>query len=350
MCRPPRAYTRRYGTGVDWMSLSPEEVEARRRQLEEMRRQKAAERRKHALMTAVVFLSGLVLASVVGYMTFQRGASTLGLSFRLPFIQQAPKDELVTILFLGIDNEGGAPSRADAIMLIGFRPQQGEVGVVSVPRDTRVRVPGRGYDRLNAAQAYGGPQLVRQTLEEFLGMRIDYFIQADFAGFERLIDALGGVEMVVDYRMKYDDYAAGLHIDLAPGKQRLDGRSALHYVRYRGGLGDVALVDPVHERYDGRVVRQLRFVQALSKEILRPEALLQLPVLVAELRRLIVTDMPLDRMLELTAALHRVDSQSVATGLVPGVGQVIGGASYWVADPNQARKVVNDILLGQRDS
>src|SRR5690606_3219414 len=129
--------------------------------------------------------------------------------------------------------------------------------------------------------------------------------QADFAGFERLVDAVGGVELVIDYRMKYDDYAQGLHIDLQPGRQRLDGRKALHYVRYRGGLGDVALVDPVNGRYDGRVVRQLRFVQALSKQILRPESLPQLPVLIGELRRVVKTDIPLERMMALSAALHR---------------------------------------------
>lgn len=331
------------------LRLSPEEVEARRAALEERRRRKAAEARRRLVLTASVALIAFLLAAATGYITFRQG-TPLSALFPTPFARSQPEDERVTVLVLGTDSQGGGPARADTIMLIGFRPSTGELGIVSIPRDTRVRVPGVGTGRLNAAHAHGGPQLVKRAVEDFVGMPIDYYVEVDFAGFERLVDAVGGVELVVEHPMKYDDYAGGLHIDLAAGRQHLDGKRALHYVRYRGGLGDVALVDPVHQRYDGRIVRQLKFVQALSRQVLRPESLTQLPVLIGELRRHVRTDMPLDRMVSLSAALHRIDPGNVQTALVPGVGQTIQGASYWVADPQQARKVVHDVLLGQRDS
>lgn len=332
------------------MKLSPEEAEARRQALDERRRRKAAAARRSFIGTVIVVLIGVALAVMMGSFGTDRGglssvASRIGAS--IPFIGSGAKDEPVTVLFLGVDSDRPVGARADAIMLVGLWPRTGEVGVVAVPRDTRVYVPGRGYDRVNAAHAYGGPALVKQTMENFLGMGIDYYVQVDFAGFERLVDAIGGVEIQIDYPMRYRDEAQGLHIDLAPGLQRLDGRRALHYVRYRGGLGDVALVDPVYERYEGRVVRQLKFVQALGKQVLQPQSLVQIPMLVTEFRRLVRTDMPLDRMISLSNALRNVDPESIQTALVPGVGQTIGGASYWVSDPNRARQVVHQVLPGR---
>lgn len=331
------------------MKLSPEEAEARRQALDERRRRKAAAARRSFIGTIIVIIIGLAVAVMVGQFGSRSGLSSLAsrIGVSIPFLGSGKKDEPVTVLFLGVDSDAPAGARADAIMLVGLWPRTGEVGIVAIPRDTRVQVPGRGYDRVNAAHAYGGPQLVKQTMENFLGMGIDYYVQVDFAGFERLVDAIGGVEMQIDYPMRYRDEAAGLQIDLSPGLQRLDGRRALHYVRYRGGLGDVALVDPVYERYEGRVVRQLKFVQALGKQVLQPQSIVQIPMLVTELRRLVRTDMPLDRMVSLSNALRQVDPDSIQTGLVPGVGQTIGGASYWVSDPNRARQVVHDVLPGR---
>ena len=102
-------------------------------------------------------------------------------------------------------------------------------------------IPGRGYNRINTAYAFGGPELARRTLEMWLGIDIDYYVVVDFAGFEHVVDTLGGVEIDVEKRMRYQDRAQGLYIDLRPGRQVLDGRQALHYIRYRAdGLGDVS--------------------------------------------------------------------------------------------------------------
>lgn len=326
------------------MTLSPEEVEARYRELEERRARKRQQRRKQLLMIGALVILGLVLAVVSGLITFHRGITTL----QIPFFSSSA-DQRVTILLLGTDDSTTARPRADAIMLIGFHPGRGEVGVLSIPRDTRVQVPGRGWDRVNAALAYGGPALAKETVEAFLGIKVDYYVQVDFQGFQTVVDRLGGVEMVIDFPMKYDDYAAGLHIDLPAGRHRLNGEQALHYVRYRGGLGDVSLVNETKEQYDGRVMRQLKFVQALTREVLKPETLTKVPMLIQDLRAAIDTDMPLDRMISFSAALRKVDPDTIQMALVPGVGRTIGGASYWVADQSKAREVVDHILLGGRE-
>src|SRR5690606_29379418 len=119
----------------------------------------------------------------------------------------------------------------------------GSIAALAIPRDTRARIPGRaGFDRINVAHAIGGPTLAVQAVESLLGIAIDHYVRVDFAGFEALIDALGGVVIDVEKRMYYEDHAQGLVIDLQPGLQLLDGAKALQYVRYRSdGYGDVTL-------------------------------------------------------------------------------------------------------------
>src|SRR5690606_25777176 len=136
-----------------------------------------------------------------------------------------------------------------------------------------------------------GPELTVRTVENLLDIDIDHYLVLDFASFARFIDLLGGVEVEIDRPMRYDDYAQGLHIDLKPGRQVLTGEQALQYVRFRAdGLGDVALVDPVREVYDGRVKRQLEFVRRVAARAMGIEAIPRLPQLVPELIAMVDTD------------------------------------------------------------
>src|SRR5690606_13458695 len=122
--------------------------------------------------------------------------------------------------------------RTDTIILATIDKAEGSIHAVAIPRDTRVRIPGRsGYDRINAAHAYGGPKLAVRTVEELLGIEIDYYVRIDYEGFETIIDTLGGVVIDVERPMRYVDRAQGLDIDLKPGVQLLNGKQALDYVR-----------------------------------------------------------------------------------------------------------------------
>src|SRR5690606_33450199 len=126
--------------------------------------------------------------------------------------------------------EGGA--RTDTMILFSWDKQTGTIGALSIPRDTRVQIPGRrGYDRVNAAHAIGGPELAVRTVEQLTGVDVDYYVRLDFEGFQRIVDTLGGVVIDVERAMHYSDSAQGLYIDLKPGIQLLDGAQALQYVR-----------------------------------------------------------------------------------------------------------------------
>ena len=127
--------------------------------------------------------------------------------------------------------------------------------MLSIPRDSRVKIDGHGWDKINHAYAYGGSKLSKSVVEKLLGIPIEYTVVMNFQGFVRMIDALGGVTIDVEKRMYYSDPYdddRGLYIDLHPGVQKLNGKAAIEYVRYRDEEGDI-----------GRVARQQKFLTAL---------------------------------------------------------------------------------------
>ncbi|GGS49983.1 MULTISPECIES: LCP family protein [Actinokineospora] len=146
----------------------------------------------------------------------------------------------------------GAPEgrRTDTIMVLHIPDNDTPPTLVSLLRDSYVPIPGHGRNKLNAAYAFGGPQLLAQTVEVSTGLRMDHYIEIGLGGFADLVDAVGGVEMCLDKPIK--DPLAG--IDLPAGCQELSGPDALGYVRTR--VGPRADLD--------RVIRQREFIGALT--------------------------------------------------------------------------------------
>lgn len=254
----------------------------------------------------------------------------------------------INLVVMGTDERSGDAGRSDTLMFVSLAPRRGEAAVISIPRDTRVRLPGENrYDRVNTAFGHGGPELVVKTVEEFLGVPVDYYVKTDFSGFERIVDSLGGVEIEVEKRMKYRDRAQELVIDLQPGKQVLNGNQALGYVRFRNDrFGDVTMVDPSSDTYGGRIERQHKFLKALARRILQPGTLPKLPALTRELASAVETDIPLDLMLKLVFYVSRISESTIHAGVVPGTPQRIDGKSYWVPEEDGARRVLQALVTG----
>lgn len=150
--------------------------------------------------------------------------------------------------------------RTDTMMLLHV-PESGPTALISLPRDSYVSIPGHGKNKLNAAFAFGGPQLLIQTIEGITGLRVDNYVEIGFGGFASIIDSLGGIEMCLPKAMK-DEKA---HIDLPKGCQELDGVNALGYVRarYSDPLGDL-----------GRVQRQREMIGAVASKGVSPATFL----------------------------------------------------------------------------
>jgi LCP family protein required for cell wall assembly len=149
-----------------------------------------------------------------------------------------------TILILGsdqrfVDIKAKTPVRSDTIILLRLDPDKGATAVMSLPRDLKVRIPGHGTDKINAAYAIGGPELSVKTIRSLLHIPINHVVNVNFGGFRRAVDRLGCVYSDVDRRYFNDnhppfggggDYAT---IDLKAGYQKLCGQDALDFVRYR---------------------------------------------------------------------------------------------------------------------
>lgn len=320
--------------------LSPEEISRRTEELAQRRALKRRKRRRNILVMIFMFLFGTVLMVLTAYYSYHQGFN--------PVESAAPSEQRIHILFLGIDEKSVSGSRADTIMLVSLDMATGEAGVLSIPRDTRVFISDRNrWDRVNAAHAYGGPALVMKTVAELLDIQIDYYIQTDFVGFSKIVDILGGVEIDVERNMQYDDHAQNLHINLSKGRQVLDGDKALQYVRFRDGLGDVSLVDPLYQSYGGRIERQRKFVQALVKKVLRPATIPKLPKLIGQLWEAVDTNLPWGLALKLTFAADQFNPDKIITAVVPGVADKINGASYWVPDQARLQRLVGSVVHGE---
>ena len=219
-----------------------------------------------------------------------------------PRLPKWTRNEPVTLLLLGTDKRDGeeGPSRSDTIMLAMFDPEVKSVSLLSIPRDLIVNVPGYGEGRINTAffrgQAYdvaaGGPGLAALTITYNFGVPVDYWATVDFQGFERIIDALGGVTVdvpdeIVDYEYPDANYGT-MTVRFEPGEQNLNGERALQYARTRHGSSDFE-----------RARRQQQIIRAALSKALSPQALPRLPRLVPALSDAIETNADPDMALAL---------------------------------------------------
>ncbi|MEN2995463.1 MAG: LCP family protein, partial [Acetomicrobium sp.] len=216
--------------------------------------------------------------------------------------------------------------RADTILFTTLDLDNKTVQVLSIPRDTRVQIPGRGWDKINHAYPYGGIELLNRTLINYLGMPIHYYIELDYSSFPKIVDLLGGVDIYVEKRLKYVDKAGGLYIDIPQGLQHMDGETALKFVRFRhDALGDI-----------GRIKRQQQFMKALLQKIADQAVSTKMPTLLKEILQALQTDLPAEEALKLAMYFRDMPPQNIRFFTLPGKPAVLSGVSYWLGDVNRA--------------
>ena len=221
---------------------------------------------------------------------------------------------------------------ADTMLLLRFNPETKELVVLSIPRDTRTFVEGAGVTKINAANHYGGPALSATTVSELLGgVGIDRYIRVNVQGVEKLIDALGGVQVNVPKDMKYQDDSQHLYINLKAGEQRLNGEQALQFLRFRyDEHGDI-----------GRVQRQQMLMGALLEQTLSPSTLVRVPKILSIIQSHIDTNMSLEELVALAGFGSKVNRSDVEMLMVPGRFSNPGEFeySYWIPSRDLARSL-----------
>ncbi|SFB01824.1 LCP family protein [Selenomonas ruminantium] len=257
-------------------------------------------------------------------------------------VEKKQSEELITakdkatIMIMGVDERDDDVGRSDTLMIASIDPKTNQASLLSVPRDTRVKIKGHGFDKVNAAYAYGKEKLSQDTVENLLGVNIDHYIIINTKSFKKIIDAIGGIDIDVPKRMHYEDPwddDGGLIIDFQPGMQHMDGAKAVTYVRYRDEEGDL-----------GRIRRQQDFMRACMDKIVSPAIIPKLPSVIKEVMDSIQTDLTFRQLLEFAGTLKQSKENGLKTDMVPGRPLYIDGVSYWIPNLNKLRMTVADTL------
>ena len=237
------------------------------------------------------------------------------------------------IVVMGCDVRKGDAGRSDTLFVVMLDKSKKNAALLSVPRDTRVKIKGHGWDKINAAFAYGGQKLTRETVQDFLGIKINNYVLVDFQGFKGLVDAVGGVDINVEKRMYYYDPYDGFEIDLRPGMQQMDGKTDMQYVRYRDEEGDI-----------GRIRRQQKFLMALYRHIASKNIIAKIPGVSKQIMSMVKTDLSLKEMVELGNVMRdMVEKDGLKMSMVPGEPEYIDGISYWIPDIPKMRQKMADM-------
>ena len=242
----------------------------------------------------------------------------------------------VTILALGVDDSEGR-GLADTLIALVIWPKIGEIAALSIPRDSRVVIPGVGNRRINASHAYGGLPLTIETVEMLLGIPFDYYVEVNVSGLVDLVDAIGGIDIEVEKRMHYRDRSQNLLIDLQPGLQHLAGEQAVGYVRFRhDAMGDL-----------GRIERQRKFLRLVAGELLSPANVRRLPKLADTFVETVETNLSVRDILSLKKIIEQVGPDAIRMASLPVRPRMIDGQSVLELDADEVQQTVDRVLWGQ---
>lgn len=239
----------------------------------------------------------------------------------------------VNILLLGIDRvpEAAANSpkifdgRSDTILLLHLEPRDKSISLLSIPRDTKVEIPGIRFSKINEANARGGAALATRLVSSMLNnATIERYVRVSSSAFRELVDLLGGVEVFVPRAMSYQDTAQKLKINLAQGWQTLNGEQAEQFARFRNdGLGDI-----------GRIGRQQSLIQSLRNRLASPSVLVRLPQIVRLMQKYVDTNLTFEEILTIANFGLQLERDNFKMVMLPGRSSSEQGdlRSYWILD------------------
>ncbi|MEG3859412.1 LCP family protein [Microcoleus sp. herbarium12] len=237
----------------------------------------------------------------------------------------------VNILILGIDRVPKAAAnspkifngRSDTILLFHLDPREKSINLLSVPRDTKVEIPGIRFSKINEANARGGAALAVRLVSSMLNnLTIERYVRVSSGAFRELVDLLGGVDVFVPRAMSYKDTAQKLSINLAQGWQTLSGEQAEQFARFRNdGLGDI-----------GRIGRQQSLIQAIRNRLASPSVLVRLPQIVRLMQKYVDTNLNFEEILTIANFGLQLERDNFKMVMLPGRSSSAQGdlRSYWI--------------------
>ena len=229
----------------------------------------------------------------------------------------------------------------DTIIYVNYNVSSGKIAMMSIPRDTYIINELCVGHKLNALYRGKNTDAFVKQIEELIGTKIDYYLIFDAEMLHGIVDAIGGIEVEVPLRMKYDDPTQKLHIDLKPGKQVLNGQQAEWFVRYRKSNDGVS-----YARGDlQRTEVQQGFVKSLISEILSAKNITKIPEIVNIALNNTDSNITTREALRYVTDVPKIDTSSISSLTAPGSAKYINGVSYFVLDEEKTKELVQNKLI-----
>ncbi|MEB1808302.1 MAG: LCP family protein [Bacillaceae bacterium] len=290
--------------------------------------------KKIIIITSVII--SVIIVSVVGYGFYLfKSVKDTATEMHEPIereksrIVDVEQSEPLSFLLTGVDSSGGdIKGRSDTIIVMTVNPNDKSIKMVSIPRDTRTTIIGRGNeDKINHAYAFGGVAMTMDTVEHMLDIPIDHYISVNMDGFKDIVDAVGGITVDNSFAFKQNGFT------FAEGEISLSGEEALAFVRMRKQ-------DP---RGDfGRNDRQRQVINGVIQEGAQISSITRLDDMLRAIGSNVKTDLDFDGMNKIQSK-YREARHSVEELQISGAGQRINGIYYYIVPPAEINRVSNEL-------
>ncbi|WP_428909672.1 LCP family protein [Niallia sp. Krafla_26] len=239
----------------------------------------------------------------------------------------------ISILLVGVDERDGDAGRTDSMLVLTINPELKSTKMISIPRDTRAELvnskkPNKNtISKMNHAYAFGGIEMTIESIEHFLNIPIDYYIEVNMEGFKDLVDAVGGIDVNNQYEFELD----GTH--LLEGQQHLNGEEALQYARMRkeDPLGDF-----------GRQKRQQEVISKVIKKGASISSLGKYDDILEALQDNIKTNLTLDDILGIQK-IYRPAADSITKLELDGEGKTMNKVWYYIVEDETRQELSNEL-------
>lgn len=229
----------------------------------------------------------------------------------------------------------------DTMMYVNYNVETGKVAMMSIPRDTYITNEYCVGHKLNSLYRGKNTQAFVEQIEELIGVDIDYYLIFDSKMLIDIVDKVGGVEVDVPVRMKYDDPTQNLHIDLKKGTQVLNGKQAEQFVRYRKGNDGSG-----YARGDlQRTEVQQQFIKNFISTVLSAKNLSKIPDLINVALDNTDTNITAREALKYSTDVMKIDTSNISSCTAPGEAKYINNISYFVMDKEKTKELVKNKLV-----
>lgn len=326
------------------MIIVPQDIKGRTRT---QKRRKKRRLRKWVKITLTILFLLVAAAFTYAYSIYNHAKTTFDKEMNIDVnsIDQSEtkkkieNKEVLNVLVLGVDERADVEgSRSDTIIVMSLNPKEKKLTMVSIPRDTRTTIAGEGTkDKINAAFSFGGPDMAIETVEAFLDIELDYYVEMNMQGLADLVDAIGGITVNNEIEW-YDEgfYKKGYHYK--KGEIKLDGPKTIGYVRMRH-------LDPTGDF--GRTERQRKVIKAIIDKGVSFATVSKMNDLIDVVGNNMETNMKFSDMKALLANYIDV-AKNIESYMVQGTDDRIKGIYYYIVSDEEIKKVHN-MVTGKTD-